>query len=179
MAPADEATQIPPADALAPQPSTESDGSAPPEKDWKAEYARLRKDYDAKASRLNEIEKAVVPEPEPVKAPIEDETDFKIENAGRIKLVKDDYKKHLADLQADGAKLTPKLMAKALLLAEAEKGITSNSEAQRQAASASAPSVVNRETTSLDDVQITETDKAFNVSPEIKQKWKHLVEGQG
>ncbi len=179
MAPADEATQTPPSDAQAPQTPPESDGSAPPDKDWKAEYARLRKDYDAKAARLNEVEKAVKPE-EPVaqaKGP-EADIDFKIENAGRIKLVKDDYQKHLSDLQAAGAKLSPSLMEKALKLAESEKGITSKSEASRQEASASAPSVVNREA-SASEVTLTEADRAFGVTPQIKEKWKHLVEGQG
>lgn len=182
MAPADEATLISEADPSqdVPQPA-DSDPTPeqdPPDEDWKAKYARLRKDYDTKAARLKEVEKVVTPEP--VKATVEDETDFKIENAGRIKLVKDDYKKHLAELQAEGAKLTPKLMEKALRLAESDKGISaSQSEVLRQASTASAPSVVNREVSSLDDVQLTESDVRLNVKPETKQKWKHLVEGQG
>lgn len=177
MPPADEATQTQEADVTTPQPS-ESDPTleSPPDKDWKEEYARLRKDYDAKASRLKEIEKTVKPE-EPKQLAPEDETDFKIDNSGRIKLVKEEYKAELAELQASGAKLTPALMEKALRLAEQKKGISVDPEAIRQQASASAPSVVNREET--EEVTLTEDDQRFGVTPETKQKWKHLVEGQG
>lgn len=172
MAPADEATHTPQADAQAPQPeqTTPTAEQAPPEKDWKAEYARLRKDYDAKASRLNEVEKAITPEPEPEKVPApQDDIDFKIENAGRIKLVKPEYQTYLAKGYSN---------ADALRLAELDKGIAASSpEALRQQASASAPGIVNRE--SSEEITLSETDRRFNVKPETVAKWKHLVEGQG
>jgi hypothetical protein len=177
MAPADEATLVPETDANAPQSSDDSQTSSDPlEKDWKEEYARLRKDYDAKASKLKQIESSVKSdEPTPV---VEDETDFKIENASRIKLVKDEYKKELADLQATGAKLTPSLMDKALALAELKRGVTTSPDTLRQQMSASAPAMVNRDADSS-DISLTENDVRLGVTPEIKAKWKHLVEGQG
>lgn len=180
MAPAEEATLTPVADSTDPQPAelTSTSEQDPPDKDWKAEYARLRKDYDAKASRLKDIEKTVKSD-EPTKVVVEDETDFKIENAGRIKLVKDEYKAELSDLQSSGAKLTPALMEKALRLAEQKKGINAaSSESLRQASNASATLIVNRESVDT-DITLTEEDHRFGVKAETKSQWKHLVEGQG
>ncbi|QGH72479.1 MAG: hypothetical protein [Siphoviridae sp. ctpQM7] len=179
MAPAEEATPAPTADARsAPQPSTVSPTpeNGPPEKDWKSEYARLRKDYDAKASRLNELEKTVKA-PESAKTDTSSELDWKLENIGRIKLVKDDYKNELADFEASGVKLTPVIMEKALRLAEEKSGVRSSSEANRQFAMSSPPATVNRDASSEDDVTLTETDKRLGVSLETKRKHRELVEG--
>ena len=176
MAPAEEATLTPTTDALeAPQSSepVPTAEEAPPERDWKEEYARLRKDYDVKSSRLKEFDK-------PVASPktIEDsDIDFKIENAGRIKLVKEDFKQELADLKAAGAKTTPAIMEKALSLAESRHGIpTKSSDVQRQAGASSPSSVTDRSLDAETDVPLTESDRAFGVTPEAKKKWRHIVE---
>ena len=175
MAPAEEATQTLTPDALAPQEPAESDGSAPPEKDWKEEYARLRKDYDAKAARLKEVDKSKEKED---KVP-EDETLWYVENAGELKLVKSEYDKHLSELTSLGAKPTLATRQKALALAKAERGVTVSPEVQRQGSSASAVSVTNRTLDVNEDVSLTETDLRLGVKPETKKKWQHLVEGQG
>ena len=173
MTPADEATHTPAADSQDPQPaaSTPTADQAPPEKDWKAEYARLREDYNAKANKLKEFEKLSKPEePKKEKAP-EGDTLWLIENAGDLKLVKEEF----AAYKAKGYSPDD-----ALRLAKLDKGIvsTSQSEAMRQAQSATAPAIVNRETSAA-DVQLTETDVRLGVKPETIAKFKHLVEGQG
>lgn len=134
---------------------------------YKRDYAALKKDYD-KNARESKSDK---------KMP-EDETLWYIENAGDLRLVRAEYEKNLSELTSLGAKATIALRQKALALAKAEKGVTSNPEIERQASTASPTPVTNRTVETSDEVVLSETDMRFGVKPETIKKWKHLVEGQ-
>lgn len=121
------------------------------------------KDKDAfiiKLQNENKELKTKVEPPKPVTK--EDETDFKIYNAERIRLCKPEYDA----LRAKG--LDP---AEALDYAEAKRGIRNDtSEASRQASTASAPGLVSRSSES--PVRLTEHDKRFGLSAERKRELK-------
>jgi len=157
-----------PADPV--QPDQEDAKADPQDVDYKKRYADLKKDYDK-----------IVTERKEVKPVVEDtEVDWKIENASRLKLVKDEYNRHLAEMQADGAKLTPALRERALKLAELDKGIlkSSSSEADRQAANSSPAASTLRNTSP--SVEVTEHDKRFNIDAkrkkELQEKYPDLLE---
>ena len=184
MAPADEATHTPEVDTeesvpqpAEPEPTETPKEDSPPEKDWKEEYSRLRKDYNSKSSRLKKLEEAVKNEDEP--KPEESELDWKIENSPRIKLVKDEYQAELTRLKSAGAKETNDIRLIALERAEQKKGIhLDTSDAERQAAMSGAPGTISRGKTN--PVPLTEHDRRFGLTSdrkkELQEKYPELKE---
>lgn len=153
---------------------TETDAvqADPSDVDYKARYAALKTDYDK-----------IVKERKTAPAPkvSDDEVDWKIENAGRMKLVKDEYLKNLAELTEAGAKPTNAIREKALQLAEIEKGVSksssSSSEGERQAANSGPAASVQRSTSA--PVNVTEHDRRFGITEkrkkELQEKYPDLL----
>lgn len=152
-----------PADPV--QPADEDAKADPQEVDYKERYAALKTDYD----KIVKERKDAKPET-PAEAPTENEIDWKIENADRIKLVKPELQTYLA-------KGIPR--DEALRLAELDKGVTKSSpDAGRQAATSGTASFVQRSTTP--EVALTEHDRRFGLTAqrkkELQQKYPDLLE---
>lgn len=118
----------------------------------------------------------------PKKPEPDDEIDWKIENAGRIKLVKAEYQAELDELTANGAKPTNAIRQKALELAELRKGVvkrTDASENARQAAMSSESGTIDRSKQA--PARLTEHDKRLGLTAErkreLEEKYPDLKEG--
>lgn len=139
------------------------------DKQGDADTEVLKKRLADKDSHITKLEEKLRKTPKEAKAP-EDDTLWLIDNANDIKLVKEEF----AAYKAKGYDRDD-----ALRLAKLDKGITSQStsELSRQAGTSSAPATVNRTLEGGDDMTLTDSDKAFGIKPETKQKYKGLVEG--
>ena len=100
----------------------------------------------------------------------EKDIDWKIENANRISLVKEAYDKELQDLEDSGVTLTNSIRDKALNYAESTTGVTKNPVSEPFP-------VAGIDRTEGSMPSLTEYDRAMNVKPEVKEKYREYVEG--
>lgn len=157
--PTEETTQVPP-----PSETTEPQEATPSVEELQEKLAAAESEAKTWKGRA---EKATKDKPVPVS---EADLDWKILNANRIALVKQQYDKELSDLEAEGVKLSNSLREKALKLAEATVGIKKPASDEPLPA----PSV---DRTSKQKVELNAYDQAFGVKQETKEKFREYVEG--
>ena len=160
-------TEVTPPSASADQPSSE------PIETVESLKEKLAAEQADKEKALEEAKrwKNRVKEDNPPKKVDPDEaySDWRIDNANRIKNVKDEYEKELSELQESGSKLSIAIREKALQLAEKTIGVKTQETEPLPSAT------VDR--SGQRQPILTDSDVQFGVKPETKKKYAHLVEG--